>query len=266
MQATEPREKPVIVVKLGGSMIDQLSESFYESFIQLSEHYHCVIVHGGGPAITSLLNDLGIKGEFYDGLRKTTAETLDVVMMTLGGKVSNQVTSSLARHGRHSIGLKGSDGGLIQASLIDEEKLGFVGQVEQVKGNLIKQLLDHEYIPVIAPLARTSEGQLVNVNADAGAAAVANALNAEKLLFVTDVAGIIKQGKIIDRTTPEEIQKMIEDGDIYGGMIPKVTAAISALSDDLQEVLVVSGERSLIEGETIKGTTIYQQRKEEVTK
>ncbi|MCP3030953.1 acetylglutamate kinase [Halobacillus sp. A1] len=266
MQAIERKQKPVLVIKLGGSMINHLSESFYKSFCELKKRYQCVVVHGGGPAITALLEDLNIKGEFFEGLRKTTAETLEVVTMTLGGTVSAQVTSAFTKQGVPCVGLKGSDGGLLQARLIDEEKLGFVGEIEGVNGGLIQQILEKDYIPVIAPLATTADGQMVNVNADVAAAAVANALNAEKLLFVTDVPGIMNEGEIIERTTPEEIESMITAGVIYGGMIPKVKSAVNALSEHLHEVLVVSGEQSLVQGDVIKGTTIHQTVKEGVVK
>ncbi|GGF20168.1 acetylglutamate kinase [Halobacillus andaensis] len=266
MQATERNHKPVLVIKLGGSMIDKISESFYKSFCELTKHYQCVVVHGGGPAITSLLEDLNIKGEFFEGLRKTTAETLEVVTMTLGGTVSAQVTSAFTKQGVPCVGLKGSDGGLLKARFINKEKLGFVGDIEEVNVSLIQQIIQQNYIPVIAPLATTAEGQMVNVNADVAAAAVASALKAEKLLFVTDVPGILNQGEVIPQTTPEEIQQLIADDVIYGGMIPKVKSAVNALSEHLHEVLIVSGEQSLVQGNVIKGTTIYQDVKEGVVK
>ncbi|MCP3027345.1 acetylglutamate kinase [Halobacillus sp. A5] len=266
MQATEHNHKPVLVIKLGGSMIDHISESFYKSFCELTKRYQCVVVHGGGPAITSLLEDLNIKGEFFEGLRKTTAETLEVVTMTLGGTVSAQVTSAFTKQGVPCVGLKGSDGGLLKARLINEEKLGLVGDIEEVNVTLIQEILKQNYIPVIAPLATTSDDQMVNVNADIAAAAVANALKADKLLFVTDVPGILHEGEMITQITPEEIQQLITDGVIYGGMIPKVKSAVNALSVHLNEVLIVSGEQSLVQGDVIKGTTIYQEMKEGVVK
>ncbi|WP_173918367.1 acetylglutamate kinase [Halobacillus sp. Marseille-Q1614] len=260
MQATG--HKPVIVVKIGGSMIDQLTDHFYKSLAALTDRYHCVVVHGGGPAITALLKNLQIEGEFYNGLRKTTPETLEVVKMTLGGKVSAQVTSALCKHGVAALGLKGSDGGLLKAGLVDEEKLGLVGDIEQVNTSLIHQLLNSGYLPVIAPLAVTVDGETVNVNADNAAAAVADALQAEKLMFVTDVPGILNGEHIIERITPPEIHSLMESGVIYGGMIPKVNSAIEALSAKLKEVLVVSGEQSLLQDGVIKGTTIYHELKE----
>ncbi len=240
-------------------MVDCLSEDFYKSLALLSEYYHCVVVHGGGPAITSLLQALKIEGEFYNGLRKTTPETLEVVKMTLGGTVSAQVTSALEKHSVSALGLKGCDGQLLQASFVDQEKLGLVGNIEQVNTALIHQLLVTGYLPVIAPLAVTENGQTVNVNADVAAAAVADALQAEKLLFVTDVPGILNGETMIERITPNEIHQLIDTEVIYGGMIPKVNSAIDALSEKLKEVLIVSGEQSLLKDGMIKGTTIYHE-------
>lgn len=264
MLVTERKSKPTIVVKLGGSMIDQLTDTFYESFRELLEHYNCMIVHGGGPAITSLMQRLNIEGEFHEGLRKTTEETLEVVEMTLGGKVNSQISSRLSALKMKPLGLKGSDAALLTARYVDQENLGFVGEVEQVNTNILFECLHAGYMPIIAPLGKTKDGQTVNINADLAAAAIARAVKAEKLLFVTDVPGILRQGELVEETTPEEIQSFIERGVIYGGMIPKVHSAMDALSDHLQEVMIVSGERPLIKDDQMTGTTICMKRKEGV--
>ncbi|WP_079528804.1 acetylglutamate kinase [Halobacillus hunanensis] len=257
-------QKPVVVVKLGGSMLDQLSEDFYQSFGELRKHYHCIIVHGGGPAITLMLDRLNIESEFYEGFRKTTKETLEVVEMALSGKVNAQITADLAQQSIRAIGLKGSDAMMLTAKLIDQEKWGYVGTIEHVETDLLLRCLNAGYMPVIAPLGKTSEGQTVNINADVAAAAVAKALSAEKLLFVTDVPGIIREGTVIEETTPEDIESLIQTGLIHGGMVPKVNAAVEALSGQLQEVMIVSGEHPLIEHNQMKGTRIRARRKEEV--
>lgn len=263
MPATE-HNQPVIVIKLGGSMIDQLTDDFYDSFQELLNHYHCLIVHGGGPAITKLMDRLNIEGEFYDGLRKTTAETLEVVEMTLGAKVNSQITSRLSNLGVSSIGIKGTDANLLTATIVDEERLGFVGEVQKVDTAFLDLCYQSGYTPVIAPLAKTMEGHTVNVNADLAASAIAKAVGAEKLLFVTDVPGILSDGELIDAATPDEIKSMIDTGLIYGGMIPKVQSAMKALSEQLQEVMIVSGERPLIQNEQMLGTKILAKRKEGV--
>ncbi len=245
-------------------MLDQLSGDFYDSFKELLDHYHCIIVHGGGPAISRLLDRLRIEGVFYDGLRKTTAETLEVVEMTLGGTVNGHITSKLSDRGLLPLGIKGSDAGLLKATITDQERLGYVGEVSHVQPDVIHHCLQAGYTPVIAPLGKTESGQTVNINADVAASAIAKAIGAEKLLFVTDVPGILRQGELIEETTPEEIASLIEQGWIYGGMIPKVQSATQALSERLEEVMIVSGEQPLIKDQQMIGTTIRMKRKEGV--
>ncbi|UOQ95316.1 acetylglutamate kinase [Halobacillus shinanisalinarum] len=262
--ATERNEKPFVVVKLGGSMLDRLSEEFYQSFTVLRKHYHCIIVHGGGPAITSMLDRLKIESEFHEGSRKTTTESLEVVEMVMSGKVNAQITSNLGRQSIRAVGIKGSDASILTASYVDQQKWGYVGKIEQVETDLLLRFLEADYLPVLAPLGKTQGGQTLNINADLAAAAVAKAMNAEKLLFVTDVPGIMRQGAVVKETTPSEITSLIENGGIYGGMIPKVKSAVEALSDQLQEVRIVSGEQPLIQQDQMVGTKIRSKRKEEV--
>ncbi|CDQ18637.1 acetylglutamate kinase [Halobacillus karajensis] len=261
-QATEP--KPILVVKLGGSMLDQLTEAFYESFIELQKQYYCIIVHGGGPAITKLLNKLNIEGEFHNGLRKTNLETMEVVEMVLGGSVSSQITGNLTKQGIKAVGVKGSEASLLQADYLDKENLGFVGKVLEVDATVLHQLLDQGYFPVVAPVGKTLDHETVNINADVAAGAIARSVGAEKLLFVTDVPGILFDNEVMEETTPAEIEQLIEKGTIYGGMIPKVHSAITALSDHLQEVRIVSGEQPLMEDGSLSGTSIRGKRKEKV--
>ncbi|WLR48733.1 acetylglutamate kinase [Halobacillus litoralis] len=262
MQATE--HKPAVVIKLGGSMLDQLTDDFYNSFKDLQKHYHCIIVHGGGPAITKLLDQLNIEGEFFDGLRKTTPETLEVVEMVLGGSVNSKITGHLMKKGMKAVGVKGSETSLLQADYLDKENLGLVGKIRDVNPMFLKKLLDEGYLPVVAPFGRTDDHQTVNINADVAAGAIATAVSAEKLLYVTDVPGILVDDEILASTTPEEIDGMIDQGIIYGGMIPKVHSATEALSDHLEEVRIVSGEKALMEGDLLNGTSIRTKRKEMV--
>ncbi len=245
-------------------MLDQLTTSFYASFQDILKHYRCIVVHGGGPSITDLLGRLNIEGEFHEGLRKTTRETLEVVEMVLGGKVSGQITGELAKHGVKAVGVKGSETTLLRATYMNREKLDYVGKVDYVNADLLEHLLEGDYVPVVSPFGKTDDHQTVNINADVAAAAIAKAVQAEKLLFVTDVPGILVDDQVIQDTTPEEISSLIDGGIIYGGMIPKVQSAVDALSDHMQEVLIVSGEDALVEEDKIKGTSIRAKRKEKI--
>jgi acetylglutamate kinase len=259
-QATERNKtKPIMVIKLGGSILYQLSATFFTSLKEIQKDYNCVIVHGGGPEISKLLNGLGIASTFVDGQRKTTDDVLSVVEMVLGGKVNVHLTSQLRFFGISSIGLTGYDVGLLTASPINKANLGLVGEITNVNVELIQQLLSFGYLPVIAPLAISEEGEKLNVNADLGASAIASALKAEKLLFVTDVPGILKENTLLSKVTKQEINELIEKGVIYGGMIPKVKAAISSLSSLLKEVVIVSGEKPIYQNGNINGTVITEE-------
>lgn len=263
MQAIGHKEinmNKTIVLKCGGSIIHQLSDSFFHSLKNLmSNNWKIVIVHGGGPDITKMLSSLKISTQFYKGQRKTTKEVLEIVEMVLAGKINKQLTNSLQQHTIRSIGISGSDGELLLGEYLNREQLGLVGKVTDVNTTLISLLADNGYIPVIAPLARTTTGETLNVNADLAAAAIANNLNAEKLLFVTDVPGILdEKGHVITKITQKEINEYILNGVITGGMIPKVESAISTLSEKLHEVMIVSGKASFLDGEDFIGTKIVR--------
>ncbi|UXH42629.1 acetylglutamate kinase [Rossellomorea vietnamensis] len=256
MQVTE--HKPVIVVKLGGSIISKLSPRFYKSIKDLQKHYHVILVHGGGPEITATLKERGIQSTFINGQRKTTKDVFNIAEQMLKGKVNSALVHRLNRDGVKAIGLCGYDAQLLEASFIDEESLGLVGKIEEVNLTLLHNLLSLNYLPVIAPLATTVEGERVNVNADLAAAAVAQALKAEKLVFVTDVPGILKDGELVSRVTIEVIQHYIETGVIYGGMIPKVQAALSVLNKDIKEVMIVGCRDSIIQDGEMIGTRMTE--------
>lgn len=256
MQVTE--HKPVIVVKLGGSILSELSSLFYKSIKDLQKHYHVILVHGGGPDITATLNVFGIESTFINGQRKTTKDVFGIAEQILKGKVNSLLVHQLNREGVRAIGLSGYDAHLLKASFIDKESLGFVGKIEEVNLTLLHNLLSLHYLPVIAPLATTGEGERVNVNADLAAAAVAQALKAEKLVFVTDVAGILKDGELVSRVTIDVIQHYIESGVIYGGMIPKVQAALSVLNKHINEVMIVGCQDSIIQDGEMIGTRITE--------
>ncbi|GAF64006.1 acetylglutamate kinase [Bacillus sp. TS-2] len=237
----------VVVVKCGGSTISELTDTFFESIMSLKlAGKQPIIVHGGGPAINEMLTQLKIKTTFVEGLRKTTDAVLETAEMVLCGKMNKQLVRSLQEQGAESIGLSGSDGRLLVVKAIDEKKLGYVGEPVYVNSVLINELLQKGYIPVIAPIGIDDKGQHFNVNADSAAAAIASAMDAEELVFVTDVDGILKDNQLLDVVTSEEIEHYIQDGTIYGGMIPKVKAAIKSLTGPLNAVWIMNGKGSYL--------------------
>lgn len=246
-----------IVIKCGGSILDELTSEFFSSLKHLQEHgYQLIFVHGGGPDINKMLSMYQVEPEFYNGLRKTTAKTLEVVELVLSGQTNRKLVQKLTENGFQAIGLNGSDGGCLQADFIDQESLGFVGEVTEVNDKLITILLQEGLIPVVTPIAVNKSGQKLNINADYAAAAVANAVGAEQCIFVTDVAGIMVDGKVVDQVEKQEVEQYIEEGTIYGGMIPKVTSALSALDKGLSSVMIVSGKSTFFNGEEWNGTKI----------
>lgn len=232
-----------IVIKCGGSILEQLPETFFENIVTLVNDYHVepVIVHGGGPMVTSLLEKLGVETSFVDGLRVTTSEVLDVAEMVLTGAANKQLVGKIHINGGSAIGLSGVDGKLLVACPLNgEQKLGFVGEVESVNSNLLKTILDHGQIPVISPIGADNDGQRWNINGDLAAAAIAEALSAD-LYMITNVSGVLKQGEVIPHLNASEVTSMIEDGEIYGGMIPKVQAAIDCLQQGIEHVTILNG-------------------------
>lgn len=253
--------KEIVLIKCGGSTLANLSDGFFESIADLiTLGKKPVIVHGGGPEINRILTELKIESEFVNGLRKTTADVMDVVEMVIAGKVNTTLVGKLQKAGVQSLGLSGVDAKLLKAKPIDFEELGFVGDVEKVNESLLFAILGLDIVPVIAPIGVDDDDNRYNINADTAAGAVAKALGAEQLLFVTDVPGILKDGILLEKLTPKQIEELIEDGTIYGGMIPKVQAALESLTGDLQEVMIVDGKHSKIvnDGQII-GTKIVKE-------
>ena len=249
----------VIVIKCGGSVLHELSPAFFTSVRQLRRSgIDVVIVHGGGPDIGQLLHALNIPSEFVNGLRKTTKEVLHVVEMVLNGKVNKTLVSLLQTNDIRAVGLSGVDDKLLQANPIDVQTLGYVGEVVHVRAHIIHTLLRHAYVPVIAPIGVDEHGQTYNINADTAAAAVAQALSADKLVFVTDVAGILNDGEVVKEATAQMVEAMIADGTISGGMIPKVKAALHALHS-VNEVAIVSGKVPFYEHGTWHGTMMKKE-------
>lgn len=237
----------IIVFKCGGSSVDDLSDDFFANISSLQKQgIKPVIVHGGGPAIKENLSKLKIESQFVDGLRKTSEEMIDVVEMVLSGNVNSSLTRRFNQANLEALGVSGTDNNLIVAKPIDYEKYGLVGEVEQVNVKLLNILLAENYIPVISPLAVDKAGNRYNINADTAAGSIAKALGAKELIIVTDVPGILKNGELLDEVTINDIEKLIEDGTIYGGMIPKVKAALNGLAGNVSEVRIVNGKKSVL--------------------
>ncbi|HLO02064.1 MAG TPA: acetylglutamate kinase [Symbiobacteriaceae bacterium] len=232
------------VMKCGGSTLAALPDRFYEGLKRLQAvGAQPVIVHGGGPAINETLAKLGIESRFVNGLRVTTEPVLDVVEMVLAGQINKAIVQRLQAVGAQAMGISGTDGGLLTAKPVaNSDEIGFVGQVTAVKTAMIDEVCRMGYIPVIAPLGIDASGQRYNINADTAAGAVTAALGAERLVMVTDVPGILRDGKLLPLVTVAEVEAMIASGEIYGGMIPKVKAALDCLAGGVDEVVIVGGK------------------------
>ncbi|MEF3698659.1 acetylglutamate kinase [Desulfolutivibrio sp.] len=252
-----------IVIKYGGhAMVDEdLKRAFALNIILLKYvGINPVIVHGGGPQIGKMLDQLGIACQFRQGLRITDTATMDVVEMVLAGKINKQIVSLINRHGGMSVGLSGKDGNLIQARKLEmvlERKdappeiidLGKVGEVTGINATLINTLKGQGFIPVIAPVGVDEEGETYNINADAVAGAVAVALSAKRLVLLTDVAGVLDaQGSLISSLDLREASVAIEEGTVKGGMIPKMKCCMEAVDGGVEKAHVLDGrvENSII--------------------
>lgn len=226
----------IVVIKLGGNAIvdDDVMRTFAQDIVMLrSVGLRPVVVHGGGPQIGELLDKLGKKSEFRDGLRVTDEETLEVARMVLVGKVGRQILGHINMHGALAVGMSGEDGGLLQAKVRDPQ-LGLVGDVESVQPAIVERLLAEDLIPVISSIGVDSNGQALNINADTVAGALGGALKAEKVVYLTAVPGLLTDvndpSSLVARATVSEIEAGIADGSINGGMVPKVRACIDAVN------------------------------------
>jgi acetylglutamate kinase len=225
----------VVVVKLGGNAMvdDDLGRTFAEDVVMLrSVGIKPVVVHGGGPQIGELLARLGKRSEFRNGLRVTDAETLDVARMVLVGKVGRDIIGHINVHGAYAVGMSGEDGGLITASVKDAD-LGFVGEIDAVNPGIVERLLAEDLIPVVSSIGSTVDGQALNINADTVAGALGGALGAEKVVYLTDIAGLLADvddpGSLINQATVEELEEALASGAISGGMEPKVRSCVEAV-------------------------------------
>ena len=237
----------VIVVKYGGNAMinEQLKEQVMEDIALLwLIGVKVVLVHGGGPEINELMDKLGKKPEFVDGLRVTDKETVDIVEMVLAGKVNKSLVTLLSMKGGHAVGISGIDGGLIEAEIKDE-RLGYVGKITKIRTQPVTDLLEKNYIPVISTVAGDRHGNVYNINGDTAAAYIAGALHAERLLMMTDIAGILRDkddpASLIPEITVSEAKKLREDGVISGGMIPKVECCVTALDAGVENVTILDG-------------------------
>lgn len=239
-----------VVIKYGGSaMLDpEINKTIVQDMVLLKlVGLKPVIVHGGGPEINSMLKRLDIQSEFINGLRVTTKETMEVVEMVLAGKVNKQIVEMISGQGGLAVGLTGKDGKILRAKKIvkDGADLGYVGEIEKVNTTLIHTLIDNGFIPVISPIGSDDEGNTYNINADYAAVAIAAALKAEKLVFLTDVEGVLKDkddpSTLISYLNDEEAKAYIESGIIAGGMIPKVECCMEAIEKGVSMVHILDG-------------------------
>lgn len=220
----------ILVIKLGGSTLEHQRMVLQDIIWLHTLGAHPVLVHGGGPHINEWLKRFNIPTRFEQGLRVTDAQTLEVVRMVLLGQVNQGLVLMASQLGGRVVGLCGTDGGMVRAR-ITNERLGFVGEVDCVDATPIRSLISDDYIPIIAPLGLGSDGACLNINADLVAAHIAGALDAEKLIFLSNVMGICREdGSLIPELTETEAKRLIEDGVIRGGMIPKVSACLDALA------------------------------------
>ncbi|MFE5324094.1 acetylglutamate kinase [Paenibacillus sp. NPDC056579] len=248
------------VMKCGGSTLAALPDSFFKDMKLLQDEAIIpVIVHGGGPAISSTLEKLGIETEFVNGLRKTNEAVLDVVEMVLAGQINKEIVRKIQLSGARAIGLSGVDGHLIQAEPVaNAHEVGLVGDVTKVNAELIQGIVKMGYMPVIAPVGLGEDGgQRYNINADTAAGAVASHLGVERMIVVTDVPGIMNREKqVLPSVTVKQIDEMIASGEIYGGMIPKVRAAVQCIQGKVREVIIVNGAEPEVLSKVIKGAAI----------
>jgi acetylglutamate kinase len=219
-----------------------LAVQFAEDIVLMhSVGMRVVVIHGGGPQIGELMAKLGKESEFRDGLRVTDAETLDIARMVLVGKVGRDIVSSINVHAPLAVGLSGEDAGLIVASARDPE-LGFVGDVDTVDPSILQRLLAEDLIPILSTIGSDAAGQAYNINADTVAGAVGAALGAEKVVYLTDVAGILDgDGELIHQVDADGINAMVADGTVAGGMIPKVSACLHAVRGGVTSAHVLDG-------------------------
>ncbi|MCP4188809.1 MAG: acetylglutamate kinase [Gammaproteobacteria bacterium] len=244
-------DRKTVVIKFGGNaMVDEaLKSSFAQDIVLLKQvGVNPVIVHGGGPQIGNLLKQIGKESRFIEGMRVTDNETMDVVEMVLGGLVNKQIVALINRHGGRAVGLTGKDGGMIRARKMKlnktetEHDLGQVGEVDQIDPAVVKMLDDDDFIPVVAPIGVGADGASYNINADLVAGKLASVLGAEKLLLLTNTAGVLNpEGELLTGLDATETDTLIEQGIIHGGMLPKVDCALDAVKSGVKTSHIIDG-------------------------
>ncbi|WP_047551266.1 acetylglutamate kinase [Methylotenera sp. G11] len=243
-----------IVIKYGGNAMtdEHLKECFAKDVVLLKlVGMNPVVVHGGGPQINEMLDKLGKKGEFIQGMRVTDEETMDVVEMVLGGQVNKEIVNLINRHGGKAVGLTGQDGNFIHAhKLMMEDKddptklidIGQVGEITAIDPSIINFLDTGDFIPVVAPIGVGKDGETYNINADVVAGKLAEILNAEKLVLLTNTPGVLdKNGELLTGLTPRQIDDMVADGTLSGGMLPKISSALDAARSGVKAVHIIDG-------------------------
>lgn len=246
-----------VVIKFGGNaMVDEaLQNAFAQDIVMLKQvGLNPVVVHGGGPQINQVLEKIGKKGEFIQGMRVTDRETMDVVQMVLGGLVNKDIVALINRHGGRAVGLTGRDAGLVRARKLHMTRqtpemeapeiidLGHVGEVDRIDPAIVEALDRSDFIPVIAPVGVGEDGAAYNINADVVASKLAQVLKAEKLLLLTNTPGVLdRQGRLLTGLTAKDVDGLIEDGTIYGGMLPKIEFALDAVRGGVKTVQIIDG-------------------------
>jgi acetylglutamate kinase len=250
------RDKTVVIKYGGNAMVDsELKQGFARDVVMMKlVGINPVIVHGGGPQIGSLLKRLGKQSEFVQGMRVTDAETMDVVEMVLGGLVNKEIVTLLNRHGGSAVGLTGKDGDLIRAVKLQFEPnspeievpeiidLGHVGRVESIDSSVVDMLVHSDFIPVIAPIGVGADGLSYNINADLVAGKIAEVLQAEKLILLTNIEGLLdRQGNLLTGLSTQRVDELIADGTIHGGMLPKIACALDAVKSGVNTAHIIDG-------------------------
>ena len=243
-----------IVVKYGGNAMteERLKQSFANDVVLLKlVGLNPVVVHGGGPQIEQMLTQVGKKGEFIQGMRVTDAETMRVVEMVLGGEVNKDIVGLINQNGGKAVGLTGKDAGLIRAKKLMLPKqgnpselidIGLVGDIQQIDPSIVHHLVSGAFIPVIAPIGFGPEGETYNINADVVAGKMAEVLGAEKLVLLTNTPGVLdKNGNLVTDLTPRDIDNMVADGTLSGGMLPKISSALDAARNGVKGVHIIDG-------------------------
>jgi len=250
------RGKTVVIKYGGNAMVDETLKSGFARDVVLLKlvGINPVIVHGGGPQIGRLLEKIGKESEFVDGMRVTDSETMDVVEMVLGGLVNKEIVNLVTRHGGRAVGLTGKDGDLIRArkmtltrhspeldapEIID---IGHVGEVESIDASVVDMLVGGDFIPVIAPIGVGEDGRSYNINADLVAGHMAEVMNAEKLLLLTNTEGLLdKNGKLLTGLSASDVDRLVADGTVHGGMLPKIKSALSAVNSGVSAAHIIDG-------------------------